>query len=65
MSVVFTIQALLFIVLYSLLILAFFAGWLLTKKYHATPGTPETHVSILIPCRNEAENIAELNDHLN
>lgn len=60
MSVPFTIQALLFLAVYSFLILSFFVGWLRTRKYTPDQKKAATRVSILIPCRNEKENIPAL-----
>jgi len=60
MLIVFTILALTILALYSFLILSFFAGWLRTRRWHPDQKAAVTRVSILIPCRNEAENIAEL-----
>lgn len=60
MSFIFTIQALIFLSLYSILIFAFFVGWLRTKRYKPDQKPAAIRVSILIPCRNEAENIPEL-----
>ncbi|MFA5814597.1 MAG: glycosyltransferase [Bacteroidales bacterium] len=60
MSFIFTNQALIWLSLYSILILAFFTGWLRTKRYKPDQKPAAIHVSILIPCRNEAENIPEL-----
>jgi len=60
MSTIFTIQALICFALYFFLILAFFIGWLRTKRYQPDARPPVIRVSILIPCRNEAENIPEL-----
>lgn len=61
----FSIQALVCLSLYSCLILIFFAGWLRTKKFKPDLKTPIITVSILIPCKDEAENIPELIDLLN
>jgi cellulose synthase/poly-beta-1,6-N-acetylglucosamine synthase-like glycosyltransferase len=60
MSAFFTVQALIFLLLYFLLILSFFIGWLRTKRYKPDQKPPAIRVSIIIPCRNEAENIPEL-----
>jgi len=65
MSVYFTIQALIFLTLYFFLIFAFFIGWLRTKRVKPDQKPPAIRVSILIPCRNEAENIPELAALLN
>lgn len=60
MSVLFTTQAIIILSLYSILIFAFFVGWLRTKRYKPDQKPAAIRVSILIPCRNEAENIPEL-----
>ena len=65
MPVLFTIQAIIFLTFYFVLISAFFIGWLRTKRYLPDLKQAVTRVTILIPCRNEAENIAELNALLN
>lgn len=60
MSTIFTVQALICLSIYFCLILAFFIGWLRTKRYKPDQKPAAIRVSILIPCRNEAENIPEL-----
>ncbi len=60
-----SIVLLLTVSVYFTLISAFTIGWLRTPvKQHETPNPP-VHVSILIPCRNEQENIDELAKALN
>jgi cellulose synthase/poly-beta-1,6-N-acetylglucosamine synthase-like glycosyltransferase len=65
MTSLFAIPALICVSLYCLLILAFSIGWLRTRRYQPDQKTPAIHVSILIPCRNEEENIRELANLLN
>lgn len=60
MSEIFIIQALICLSIYFCLILAFFIGWLRTRRFKTDQKPAAIHVSILIPCRNEAENIQEL-----
>jgi len=60
MSTIFTVQALICLSIYFCLILSFFIGWLRTKQYHPDSRSPSIQISILIPCRNEAENIPGL-----
>jgi len=62
---IFTIQALAFLALYFILILSFLTGWLRTKKYRPNRQSLSTRVSILIPCRNEADHIVALAEILN
>ncbi len=43
--------------LYAALILCFFTGWLRTEVFTPGPDFIDTKVTILIPCRNESQNI--------
>ncbi len=56
----YSIQSIICLSLYSILILAFFAGWMRTKRYIPEKIPPAIRVTILIPFRNESENIPEL-----
>ncbi|MFA6127063.1 MAG: glycosyltransferase [Bacteroidales bacterium] len=60
MSLPLVIQALVILLIYSILVLGFFTGWLRTKRYHPGRKIPVTRISILIPCRNEVGNIRQL-----
>lgn len=51
--------------LYTILIISFAYGWLRTKKYERKSISGKTFVSVLIPARNEEENIGDcINDIL-
>ena len=51
--------------LYAVLIISFAYGWLRTKKYERKNISGKTFVSVLIPARNEEENIGDcINDIL-
>lgn len=65
MPVIITLLALVIASFYFFLIFAFFIGWLRTKRYIPDQKPPITRVSILIPCRNEEDNIRELATLLN
>lgn len=65
MSAFVFIPALIIIACYSILITVFFAGWLRTKSYKPDTSPPVTRISVLVPCRNEEENIDELFRELN
>lgn len=56
----FPIIAFILLGLYSFLILAFFSGWLIASRFTKEGSNPSIRVSILIPCRNEKDNIQEL-----
>ncbi len=60
MSAYFTIPVFTIILCYFLLILSFLIGWLRSKIYRPDGKSPITPISIIIPCRNEEENIREL-----
>lgn len=65
MSAFFIILPVIFVALYFILILSFFIGWI-RKASYCPDGIPAAiRVSILIPCKNEAENIPELAKLLN
>ena len=65
MSAYFTIPVFTIILCYFLLILSLLFGWLRSKIYWPDGKSPVTPISILIPCRNEEENIQELFQDIN
>jgi poly-beta-1,6-N-acetyl-D-glucosamine synthase len=60
MPAIFTIQAIICLLVYFGLIFSFYIGWLRTRKYHPGRKPAGVRVTVLVPCRNEAENIPEL-----
>src|SRR6187399_2106115 len=48
------------LILYSILILFYRAGWWELKSYSQTALEPSTKISVIIPARNEEENIGKL-----
>jgi len=63
MEMVFMIIAVSLGIFYSILILSFMRGWMLLKKIELKDEC-STFISVIIPLRNEAENLGQLLDHL-